>query len=198
MNSATDPAVRRRTGPATLLASGVPGTEAKAVDLVLPVGRIADDRHGQHDFVPDPTRLIPVRRRAAAGRRLARRMRMPIRYRTPHRTQIRPENLRQHRDWDRKTPCWRSGWRKPTCCRSPRSARPPTSCGRTSSTAGNCGRKEGARPSSKSEALDTLVLRPRSRQESSLINVLTGTSPHKPASRGFRNGSGYRSRISRT
>lgn len=76
-------------------ASGVPGTEAKAVDLVLPVGRIADDRHGQHDFVPDPTRLIPVRRRAAAGRRLARRMRMPIRYRTPHRTQIRPENLRR-------------------------------------------------------------------------------------------------------
>ena len=49
----------------------------------------------QHDFVPDPTRLIPVRRRAAAGRRLARRMRMPIRYRTPHRTQIRPENLRR-------------------------------------------------------------------------------------------------------
>lgn len=29
------------------------------------------------------------------GRRLARRMRMPIRYRTPHRTQIRPENLRR-------------------------------------------------------------------------------------------------------
>ena len=94
-DSATDPAVRRRTGPATLLASGAPGTEAKAVDLVLPVGRIADDRHGQHDFVPDPSGLLPVRRRAAAGRRLARRMRMPIRYRTPHRTQIRPENLRR-------------------------------------------------------------------------------------------------------
>ena len=77
------------------LAPGAPGTEAKAVDLVLPVGRIADDRHGQHDFVPDPSGLLPVRRRAAAGRRLARRMRMPIRYRTPHRTQIRPENLRR-------------------------------------------------------------------------------------------------------
>ena len=66
-----------------------------------------------------------------------------------------------------------------------------------SSTAGNCGRKEGARPSSKSEALDTLVLRPRSRQENSLINVLTGTSPHKPASR-VSECSGYGSRISRT
>lgn len=87
--------VRRRTGPATLLPRAYRALRQRQSISFYLWAVSHDDRHGQHDFVPDPTRLIPVRRRAAAGRRLARRMRMPIRYRTPHRTQIRPENLRR-------------------------------------------------------------------------------------------------------